>query len=266
MNDGEWNPSNWNQQSQMIFKYAVTSSVMGFISKIKINKYLAHSISGSINAAYNWDGKFNMQLLGYFSAGFIGSYAGVALSSVSLGMAIGGASNILAARGANDLKKNDWDWYKIGQKFVGGALSSLTGMQIANVKKAKYLGELTGKGKKEILDLENNKLSKYKYLFGKELQDKFISYAIQSIGTDFAYTKREYFAERNIRDHSRTLLLGGLGGVIQANPGSFAERWIGYALDYSSQTLNQGYNPLTYDKRWEKIGIFSLKSFGFEFL
>lgn len=143
------------------------------------------------------------------------------------------------------------------RKCKRSALSSLAGMQINVMEKAKYLGELTGKGKIEIID---GVKSKYEYLFGSQFQDKFISYAIQSIGTDFAYTDREYFAKRNFQGHFRTMLFGGLTGGFQTVSGNFSERWLGYAYDYFAQLFIQGYNPFDYSQGWRKTGMFSLKA------
>ncbi len=226
-------------------------------------------IAGSLNALYNFDGSFNWQLVGYFSAGFIGAYAGVALNSVSLGMGIGGLANVGAARGANDLKRNEWDWYKIGQKLVGGALSSLAGMNAAKMEKAKSLGKLTGLGKKSGKGAGK--------LLGDLYFDKGLYYGLNTTLSNFAYMDKEDFKNLGWGGHFRSFGVSFFNGMAQASLydlydtiSNFNEylysglSFAYYMADGIAQfRITSNYHLLQYNGKYEKIGIFSLKSYGF---
>ncbi len=149
-------------------------------------------------------------------------------------------------------------YLRLTQKFVGGALTSLTGMQVFGMEKATYLGEMTGWGKQKMID---GKLEGYKYLLKDKMFDKFLSYGLQSMASDFAYTERKYYKERSFMQHIGTFMIGGFNGAIQSVGFETKHSFFGYGLDYFMQSLNQGYEPLGYSKGWRKTGIFSLKAF-----
>ena len=78
---------------------------------------------------------------------------------------------------------------------------------------------------------------------------------------------------RNIGHYMRTFAFGMGNGSIQYDVGkierwngfNITERLVGYSLHYYGQTVLQGYNPFTYGSRYQKIGIFSLKSVVFNY-
>ena len=149
---------------------------------------------------------------------------------------------------------------RITQKFVGGALSSLAGMNLAGVDEAQYFGKLIGKGKKS---------GKSSYLFGKKSKflDKGFFYGLQSYASDFAYMDREKFEKRGWYNHFFSFSIGSINGLIHADVPkksniNFWQSLIGYGgFDYGLNLINQGYDPYNYKDREMKIGIFSLKSF-----
>ena len=141
------------------------------------------------------------------------------------------------------------------RKCKRSALSSLAGMNLAGVKQAKYLGELTGLGKKK-------KGIGSKYLFKNKLLHKAFFYGLQSYASGFAYMDREKFEKRGWYNHFFSFSIGVFNGFIQAD--TYAGFWhslIGYSLfDYGLKTINNGYDPYNYKDREIKAGIFSLKS------
>lgn len=165
--------------------------------------------------------------------------------------------NVATAWGANDIRGSG-SLYQGFQKFVGGALSSLAGMQSF----PKHVKSMHGEESSIYLFKK-----KSQYLFGNGSEvwhNKVLSYGIQSTATDFAYSDRKYFTRRSWNAHLNTFIFGAANGVMQYDSKQlFSERWIGYGMDYFMQSLNQGYNPFDYSKGWRKTGIFSLKAYGF---
>lgn len=166
-------------------------------------------------------------------------------------------ANLYAAYSANDIKGSG-TLYQIGQKFMGGALSSLAGMNLGGMEKAQYFGKVIGLGKKS---------GKSSYLLGDKFFDKAIFYGVQSLGADFAYMDKKKFTKRGWYNHFFSFSIGSINGLIHADVPkksniNFWQSYFGYAaFDYGLNLVNQGYDPYNYKDREMKISIFSLKSF-----
>ena len=145
------------------------------------------------------------------------------------------------------------------QIFVGGALSSLAGMNLGNMKGAKHLGEMTGLGKQKIV---NGKKVGHKYLFKSKTIDKGLFYGLQSLGSDFAYMDKKKFGKQEWYNHFFSFSIGAFNGFVHADKNlTFGHSLLGYAgFDYGLKIINQGYDPYMYKYRDQKVGIFSLKT------
>ena len=152
-------------------------------------------------------------------------------------------------------------------KFVGGALSSLTGMQ--SFYKAAELKKGLSIKMKKAYDFK----TKANYLFGTKNKalSKAFTYGVQNVGTNFAYSDRDKFSKNNFGIQLLNFGFGMAHGfgqydVFKNFDNGFAERFVGssilYYADYMIGTpLNTGYFGFDYYDRNKKIGIFSLKSF-----
>jgi hypothetical protein len=288
--NGSFNPAKWNTASQIVFAVAVgiaTAGALagwakvgsiftkaawaktGFAHKAFIGEKLValkgNLVAGGINSLYNYDGDV-LSSLGYFTAGFFGSAIGIGTASVFKGMLAGGIANIAAALPAGGLEGKG-TLYKIAQKFVGGALSSLAGMQ--SFYKAAELKKGLSIKMKKAYDFK----TKANYLFGTKNKalSKAFTYGVQNVGTNFAYSDWDKFSKNNFGNQLLNFGFGMAHGfgqydVFKNFDNGFAERFVGssilYYADYMIGTpLNTGYFGFDYYDRNKKIGIFSLKSF-----
>lgn len=154
-------------------------------------KFFGSTIGGMTNSITNYGGAddFGWGTLGDFGAGFGGAYAGIATGSKVAGFNAGGFLNSV-----NNIAQDGFgSAYEFAQDWVGGGLSSMVGMSYGMPKPAAPVGQKA--------TLKS---------FGKS----FLKYSGQSAMWDFAYTKQEDFAKRNIGDFVQ---LYGVGGVMGAS-------------------------------------------------
>ena len=163
---------------------------------------------------------------------------------------------------------------RITQKFLGGALSSLAGMQIGGVKKANFLGEMTGWGKKPQGDffINNYESALYdKSLFGNPFFDKGLSYGINRTLTNFAYTNWKDYKKISLGAHLRSFGVSFVNGMGQFSSFYFKDNssmmdqllpsFLMNSMDYAMNTgfITQ-YSAFTYYQKERKSYAFALKS------
>jgi RHS repeat-associated protein len=221
-------------------------------------KFFGSTVGGMTNSISNYDGAddFGLGTLADFGSGFFGAYKGAASGKMFEAIMAGGTSNVIS-QGIQNWGEEDYGFYQIGQSFVGGALSSITGAGFAGVKaKGIFAG--------------NTKLGKY--------ANSFLNYGSQSTAYDFAYTKQSTFLDRSFGDHLGMFVSGGFYGTLGANAfkGNWGSQTFGdvpiwwrgataataFATDYSISALIKGRSYGNFYKessQRNKGGIFGMK-------
>lgn len=231
------------------------------------------TFGGALNMAYNFSPDQSAWVnLGYFAAGAIGSYAGIAAgaagvkAATAIGMGVGGVSNVTVGAFSGNIENG----YQAAQHFVGGALSSLSGMSV--------YGKWSGSN-------QANYITKYKKVKGFKRWDdqlflKGFSYGLQALATDFAYTDQKYFMDRTVGQHLLTFGGGFMNGALQYGGNKIGDKmlksqnfsnlsvfgtnlafsYVGYTGQYLANYANFGYNPFNYKGKNEKFGIAAFKS------
>lgn len=287
--NGSLNPANWDTASQVIFTVVASVATAGALAGwktvgslftkaawakggfahnailgTKLTALKGNMVAGTLNFAYNYNGNV-LNSLGYFAAGFFGSAIGTGTGLVWKGMAVGGALNIGATSLASDFEGGG-TLYQMSQKFVGGALSSLAGMNVAKMEKAQYLGEISGLGKKSGKGAGK--------LLGSIHFDKGLNYGLNTFLSNFAYMDREDFKNLGWGGHFRSFGASFFNGMAQATLYGFKDDlnkflYSGLSMAYymadgiAQFRITSDYHLLQYKGKYEKIGIFSLKSYGF---
>ena len=163
-------------------------------------------------------------------------------------------------------------YLRLTQKFVGGALSSLAGMQSFYTEAyAKY------NAKKNTINTKiYNFKKKANYMFGSEanLLNKSLTYGVQNVATNFAYMDRKYFTDNYGLKQLPSFVVGFINGAAQfaifkngkKHAVRFAVSSFVYWNDYKWNTLiNIDYSPFNYYDKKSKYRIFSLKAFVFTY-
>ncbi len=257
---GEWNPFKWNLNTfataifagAMVFTGAKLFAALKqtglktFIKTMFKENLKQNLISGSLNLVYNQKDGFKLSDSGYFLAGFVGANFGGAIVKKSKVLYTMLGSGLLTSANSiifGDTKNNNSIGYQLLQKFVGGALSGLSGASIGN--KSFY-----------------PKLAKNKHF------SKMLMYAGQSVASDFAYTDYKKFKKLNFSNFLSSIGSGFINGFFQ---GDFKEgkvfsnilnSFTGYSLTYLiSYHSIHGYEPISYKGFQQKFNLFSIKSF-----
>jgi RHS repeat-associated protein len=166
---------------------------------------ISHGKSGAINTLSNYDSKEGLgwHTLGDFTAGAVGSMAGVEMGSKAMGMFVGGTLNA----GFDGVGFD----YEGAQSFVGGALSVWSGM--GKVVKGKTLLDKTGTGKGLLKKQKSNIFANTLHQHG----DAFLKYGLQANAYDFAYSKQEDYLKRTWSQHLGIFAVGGAFGAATQN-------------------------------------------------
>ena len=167
----------------VIAKGGIKKAFSGLYAKIgKTTKFGKSVIKGSINLAYNYDPNRGMgwHTLGYFAAGFAGSYAWAeigGLGGAGAGIMGGGGGTWLTKYLSGAIDPNSDDFlYESAQAVVGGSLVAYSGP----------------KAKTEL--------------------GKFFTDGIKANAADFAYSSKDDFLDR---DHGLIFAGGSLQGMYQ---------------------------------------------------
>jgi len=222
---------------------------------------MSHAKSGGINTLSNYDSEkgIGWHTLGDFTAGAVGSMAGVEMGSKAMGMFVGGTLNAGFDGAAFD--------YEGAQSFVGGALSVWSGM--GKVVKGKTIFDKAGMGKGLLKKQKSNIFANTLHKHG----DAFLKYGIQANAYDFAYSKQEDYAKRTWGQHLGIFAVGGAFGAATQNYFTDNTAWdnltgpdlarsglgfVGFAGEYTmSGYIKKRFDGFKDDPN--KIGIFSGK-------
>lgn len=215
-------------------------------------KAVASTYSGLLNVMYNYskERKIGWHTLGDFTAGFTGTWIGLE-AGLGYGLLAGGGLNVITT--PELYNGGDVSGYRLAQRFVGGALSSYSGMALAGQHQYVKFGK--------------------KYLFDSPAVSKAMTYGIQGSLSDFAYTSEYYYRQRTFGQHVGIFFGSFMNGLMnfaiqenfnsksfQHHTGRFLAGGASYLSDYATITSFQGYNPSNYQYAGKKIGIGQYKS------
>jgi RHS repeat-associated protein len=228
--------------------------------------------SGVLNAFYSYDysAGFGWRTLAQFGAGFIGGYTAVNLGLLS-GMLVGGGTNVIAHLGDYE---DGFIAYQVAQKFIGGALVAYGGYSLN--KKI-----FNNRVRTDFQIIENEIMSNpYTKFSHKKFINESTKYGVFNVVTDFSYSDRDDFINREPQEYAGIFFSGFINGGIQYTAPFFSEavnsNWAGFTLsmagnifDYNNVVTFQNNNFLYNNGFYglpQKASIMTYKSFFYNFL